>query len=217
MTNNTYKLSLLLISPVKFIGYIWGLLCLHKVLSIFNLIGSEFYLGYYKRRFKYFGENSKILKMQAFLNLRYVSIGSNTVIEKGALLRCYPSSDNKIGEIIIGNNVNIGLNVNISSCNKIEIKDGVLTGRNVLINDNSHGYTKSKQDIEGNPINRPIVSKGCILIDKNVWIGENSVILAGVKIGRNSIIGANSVVTKSIPPYSIAGGIPAKIITQYEK
>lgn len=155
--------------------------------------------------------------MEAFLNLSHASIGDNTIIEKGALIRCYISSDKKIGEIAIGNNVNIGLNANISSCNRIEIRDGVLTGRNVLINDNSHGTTACRDDLVGNPSNRPIVSKGPIIIEENVWIGENVVVLAGVTIGRNSIIGANSVVTKDIPAYSIVAGVPAKIIKKYEK
>lgn len=55
-------------------------------------------------------------------------------------------------------------------------------------------------------------SKGDVSIGKNVWIGEKATILPGVTIGEGSIIGANSVVTKNIPPYSIACGIPAKVI-----
>lgn len=58
----------------------------------------------------------------------------------------------------------------------------------------------------------PIYSKGAIVIGDNVWIGEKAAILAGVTIGEGAIIGANAVVTKNIPPYSIAAGIPARII-----
>ena len=50
------------------------------------------------------------------------------------------------------------------------------------------------------------------MIEDNVWIGDKVTILANVKIGHNSIIGANSVVTKDIPPYTVVGGIPAKVI-----
>ena len=57
-----------------------------------------------------------------------------------------------------------------------------------------------------------IVSKGAIIIEDDVWIGSNAVVLSGVKIGRGSIVGAGSIVTKSIPPYSIVAGNPAKII-----
>jgi len=55
-----------------------------------------------------------------------------------------------------------------------------------------------------------------VVIGKNVWIGANSVILPGVKIGNNSIIGAGSTVTEDVPPLSVAVGNPAKIIRQYE-
>lgn len=59
---------------------------------------------------------------------------------------------------------------------------------------------------------RPLVSKGPIIIEENVWIGEMVCILGGVHIGKGSIIGAGSVVTKNIPPYSLACGIPAKVV-----
>jgi acetyltransferase-like isoleucine patch superfamily enzyme len=61
------------------------------------------------------------------------------------------------------------------------------------------------------PRSRPITSKP-VIVDDNVWIGESVVVLAGVKIGRCSIIGANVVVTKDVPPYTIAAGNPAEII-----
>ena len=203
--------------PFKIIGLIVGFFSTHNFRVIFKIISSAYYTGRYSKLFKSVGPNSIILKLESFLNPKQISIGSNTIIEKGALLRCYNASDNRIGKIFIGDNVNIGLNCNISSCNRIEIGNGVLTGRNVMINDNSHGDTKSRMDLQGNPINRSVISKGSVIIGDNVWIGENVVILSGVTVGENSIIGANSVVTKDIPPFSIAGGIPAKIIKQYEK
>ena len=59
---------------------------------------------------------------------------------------------------------------------------------------------------------RPLHSKGPIIIEDNVWVGENVCILENVRIGKCSIIGANAVVTHDIPPYSIAVGVPAKVI-----
>ena len=66
------------------------------------------------------------------------------------------------------------------------------------------------------PLDRPIYSKGEVIIRKNVWIGDNVIILAGVEIGECSVVGAQSVVTKSIPAYSICAGIPAKVIKLFE-
>jgi lipopolysaccharide O-acetyltransferase len=64
------------------------------------------------------------------------------------------------------------------------------------------------------PQKRPLNSLP-VIISKNVWIGESVSILPGVRIGKASIIGANSVVTKDIPDYSIAAGNPAKVIKKY--
>lgn len=82
----------------------------------------------------------------------------------------------------------------------------------MLISDNSHGDPKDMALRNIAPNARPIYSKGAIVIGDNVWIGEKAAILAGVTIGEGAIIGANAVVTKNIPPYSIAAGIPARII-----
>ena len=66
------------------------------------------------------------------------------------------------------------------------------------------------------PLQRPITSRGGITIGKNVWIGENAVILQDITIGDGCIIGAGSIVTKDIPAYSVAVGNPARVIKQLE-
>lgn len=113
----------------------------------------------------------------------------------------------------IGNNVNIGQSSNISCINHIKIGDGVFMGRRVMLNDNSHGtFERDMLDIQLNL--RPLVSKGPIIIEENVWIGEKVCILSGVHVGKGSIIGAGSIVTKKIPAYSLTAGTPAKVIKQ---
>lgn len=81
----------------------------------------------------------------------------------------------------------------------------------MLITDHCHGKN-SLDDIDSAPEHRKLISKGPIIIEDNVWIGENVCIMPGTRIGKNSIIGALSVVTKDIPPYSVAVGTPAKVI-----
>ena len=73
-----------------------------------------------------------------------------------------------------------------------------------------HGY----QDVSIPPRHQKVTTQ-LITIDDNVWIGANCVVTAGVTIGKHSVIGADSVVTRDIPPYSVAGGNPAKVIKQY--
>ena len=74
----------------------------------------------------------------------------------------------------------------------------------------------NEETIKLHTYNRELYSKGGITIEDNVQIGENCVILPGVTIGRNSLVGAGSVVTKSIPPYSVAVGNPAKVIKTFD-
>lgn len=112
-------------------------------------------------------------------------------------------------KIVIGNNVNINWYAHIGAINKIVIGDNVLIGSSVLITDHSHGQS-GMSNLP--PAARPLYSKGPVIIGENVWIGEGAVILGGVEIGSNTIIGANSVVTHDIPANCVAAGVPAKII-----
>ncbi|MBQ8133030.1 MAG: acyltransferase [Clostridia bacterium] len=117
-------------------------------------------------------------------------------------------------DIIIGNNVSINYDVHIACIDRIEIGDGTLLASKVFITDHNHGDTDI-QTLKIPPQDRKLISKGPVVIGKNVWIGENVCIMPGVVIGDNCIIGANSVVTNSIPAYTVSAGVPAKIIKKF--
>lgn len=116
-------------------------------------------------------------------------------------------------QIIIGKNVSCGSNCHLGTINRIEIHDNVLIASNVFITDHQHGNLIPKER-EILAINRPLYSKGPVVIEQNVWVGENVAIMPGVRIGANSIIGTNAVVTKDVPANSVYAGIPAKLIKQ---
>lgn len=86
-----------------------------------------------------------------------------------------------------------------------------MTGKKVLITDNAHGVSDKKQ-LEMPPNQRPLYSKGEVIIEGNVWIGEKACIMLGVHIGKGAIIGANSVVIKNVPAGYVVGGNPAKVL-----
>lgn len=144
-----------------------------------------------------------------------ISIGEGTVFGKELVLTAWVSHNgiNYNPEIKIGKNCNFGDYVHITSINRIEIGNNVLTGRWVTITDNSHGET-DEENLKIAPLKRDWFSKGPVIIGNNVWIGDKATILPGVIIGEGTIVAANSVVSKDIPPYSIVGGNPAKILNQ---
>jgi len=146
---------------------------------------------------------------------KYIKIGNNFDCDQRLRL---DAIDNFLGEkfypeIIIGDNVSIQKDCHIGAINKIILGDNVLLASKVFISDHSHGEI-TKEAILLPPSQRRLYSKGPVIIEDNVWLGENVVVLPGVTIGENSIIGANSVVTKSIPKNSVVGGNPARVIRE---
>lgn len=151
----------------------------------------------------------------------YITIGDYTGFVDGLYLTAWDKfpingkQDDDIQkfnpEIIIGNDCHFGAMNHISCCNRIVIGDNLLTGKWVTITDNNHGTT-DPDCLQKAPLSRPLSSKGPVLIGKNVWIGDGARILGGVTIGDGAVIGANSVVTKDVPAYTVVAGNPAVII-----
>lgn len=185
--------------------------------KLFYLLGMVYTL-LSKKKFYSFGRNSIIKPFLNSANEKYISIGENvnvgsycriTVSTEFGGIRC--KSKNKI-RIKIGNNVDIGNNTFISSNNNIEIGDHVIMAPYVFITDHDHGFL----DVNKNLHKQPLTEGGYVKIKDNVFLGVKSTILKNVIIGEHSVVAANSVVTKDIPPFCIAAGNPAKIIKQYD-
>ena len=126
------------------------------------------------------------------------------------------SSQKFAPSIKIGDNFSAQRNCHIGAIDSITIGNGVLMGSNILITDHAHGDTSAEQNSLA-PGARPLYSKGPVVIGNNVWIGDNAVILPGVTLGDDCIVGAGAVVTKSFPAGSVIGGNPAKLIKKIEK
>jgi acetyltransferase-like isoleucine patch superfamily enzyme len=88
----------------------------------------------------------------------------------------------------------------------------VLTADRVHISDNSHSYENPDLAI----LDQPVISKAAVSIGSGSWLGENVNVLS-CSVGRNCVIGANAVVTKDVPDYSIVVGIPGRIIKRFDK
>ncbi|MGD1712234.1 DapH/DapD/GlmU-related protein [Dapis sp. BLCC M172] len=131
-----------------------------------------------------------------------IIIGDNVMIGRSSVISC------KNGNITIGENSNIAMNCFIQSAKEVNI------GKNVLFA--AYCYVIGGGDHETERTDIPIIAQGQIVkgitIEDNCWIGASVKVLDGVKIGRDSIIGAGAVVTKDIPDYAIAVGVPAKVV-----
>ncbi|MCX2449872.1 acyltransferase [Pedobacter sp. PLR] len=140
-------------------------------------------------------------RMDVFPYNRF-TMGVKSVIEDFATI------NNGVGDVIIGNQTIVGIgNVIIGP---VTIGNEVMLAQNIVISALNHGY----EDVEISP-RRQKESCKQITIEDDVWVGSNSVITAGVTLGKHCIIGAGSIVTKDVPPFSVAVGNPAKVIKQY--
>lgn len=162
------------------------------------------------RQFGGFGRRSLVLSPLQIDGGRNIRIGRGTVVEKGAWLAAVPLTGAKQCRLEIGDGCAIGHLNHIYCTGSIVIEDEVLTADKVYISDNLHSYT----DI-GTPILRqPVKQLNPVTIGAGAWLGEN-VCVIGASVGRGSVIGANSVVTKNIPDYCVAVGVPARVIKRY--
>ena len=144
-------------------------------------------------------------------NKKMVFIGDNTIIGKYSRIQIYPQPSQKMPKIIIGNNCYIEQRISLLAGADIRIDDGVLMASDILITSENHSM-----DPESNMYYMDQkLTCAAVHIKEGCWIGEKVCILPGVTIGKKSIIGAGSIVNKSIPDYSIAVGNPARIIKHY--
>jgi acetyltransferase-like isoleucine patch superfamily enzyme len=130
-------------------------------------------------------------------------LGSKSTIED------YCTVNNGVGDVFIGDGTLIGMsNVIIGP---VKIGHNVIFAQNIVASGLNHEY----RDID-TPISLQRTTVSPITVEDDCWIAANAVLTAGVTIGKHSVVAAGAVVTKSIPPYSVAAGNPAKVIKAYD-
>jgi acetyltransferase-like isoleucine patch superfamily enzyme len=135
-----------------------------------------------------------------------ISIGKDIKMMHNCCLYAHGGGSIQLGDrVAMNSNVTLGASEN----GTIEIGADVLIGPNVVFRASNHKF--SKKEI---PVNLQGHTGGAIKVGDDVWIGANAVILSGVTIGKGAIIGAGAVVKGYIPSYSLAGGVPAKVIRE---
>ena len=179
-----------------------------KYLIVKSLVIGYFLANYWK--FKKLGFKTRIFYSVRIQGKKYISIFNKTVVQRhGWLLALKIDEHDPI--LTIKEGCAIGDFCHIASVRKVVIGENVLIANKVYISDNLHHF----EDVNTPIINQKIFFKKEVFIGSGAWIGEN-VCIIGASVGRNSIIGANAVVTKDIPNYCMAVGSPARVIKQFD-
>jgi len=166
------------------------------------------------------GRSNIVLGPRCHLSgLAYMRIGKNFQAAEGLWLEAIAAHSGQTfsPSIVIGNNVTVSRWSHIAATHRVEIGDGVLLGSKVLITDHNHGHYRNEVcDVGIPPALRTLERDRSVVIGKNVWLGDGVVVMPGVKIGDGSVIGANSVVTRDVPPFTIAAGSPAAALKKFD-
>lgn len=142
-----------------------------------------------------------------------IHLDDNVTVNAGSWLDCIREYEGETfqSRLDIGDGTYIGNRAHIMACSHMKIGRNVITGDGVYITDNLHGYA----DIHRPIMPQPLVLPGPVTIEDEVWLGEGVCVMPNVTVGKHCVVGSNAVVTKSIPPYSVAVGVPAKVIRRY--
>ena len=182
-----------------------------KIKYIRNLLYSGFIYGQLKKS----GKDPLFCYPVSLYGGRHITIGDNFFTQPGLRIEALEGygGDTFTPKLSIGNNVVINDSCHIACINEVTIKDNVLIASRVFITDHFHGRT-GDSDYVISPSKRRLYSRGPVVINNNVWLGEGVIVMPGVTIGAGAVIGANSVVTKDVPPYCVFAGVPARFVKQ---
>lgn len=178
---------------------------------LFNII-FNFYTWFVGRKFRTIGKGCSIRPILNVNNPQYIRMGNDVSLGIFCWIGTQIEENHTKPKLTIGNRVHIGAYSMILAADEILIGNNIIMSERVTIVDHIHDY----RDVNVPVIDQPIKSTGRIVIENGCFIGINAVITGGVRVGEHSIIGANAVVTRDVPPFTVVGGVPAKIIKRYD-
>jgi acetyltransferase-like isoleucine patch superfamily enzyme len=159
-------------------------------------------------KFREWGRNSRLGQGAKLFDPQLVLVGSNVRISEQAWINAKDYRGDGLPTLKIGDGTYIGRQVQINAWQSVTIGCNVLIADRVFISDADHNFKDACTPIrlQGDSF------IGAVVLEDGCWLGIGSVILPGVTIGKNAVVGANAVVTKDVPSRAVVGGIPAKVI-----
>lgn len=182
-----------------------------------SILWRNLYSAYIRHQFRQCGELKLGSTQLHLFGLRYMEFGDQVEMHFNARVQCIdyfqPTDQHFKPRLILHDHVVVQAMCHIGCIDRVEIGEWSTMGARCYITDHTHGGT-SREELLLPPRKRPLVSRGPVKIGKYVHLGEGVCVMPGVTIGDYSVIGAGAVVTRDIPPFSVAVGSPAKIIKQ---
>jgi lipopolysaccharide O-acetyltransferase len=188
---------------------------MNSVLESYGLVGS-LRLAWHTFLTRITFPGARIVRRPVYLRgRRHMRFGRGFTSGPGLRIDAFGTGDGVL--ISIGDDVQLNDAVHIAAIGAIEIGNRVLIASRVFITDHNHGsYTGEAQDSPLSPPATRKLSFAPVRIEDDVWIGENVSVLPGVTIGRGAVIGTGSVVTRDVPAFCIAAGVPARVIKRWD-
>jgi acetyltransferase-like isoleucine patch superfamily enzyme len=177
---------------------------------VLNFVVAVCHWARWSWRFGAFGFRSRLVAPDLLTNPRRVRIGPRVSIWKGARIEALGRS--RDARIEIGDGTSIQMYFHCGAAESVKIGRDVLIAGRVYISDHDHVFDDWEQPARHA---KGLVTKP-VVIEDGVWLGEGCVILKGVTVGSRSVVGANAVVTKDVPPGTVVGGVPAKVMRKIE-
>jgi acetyltransferase-like isoleucine patch superfamily enzyme len=192
--------------------WIWLIEVIHSARGVWGLVWMRFCVMLYReplfrRRCESVGDNLYLELLPSISGHVRITLGNDVIVSGALAVGC--SRVCEAPELIVGNNVFLGHQVVLHPNKRIVIEDDVLVASNCFITDSNEHPIDMERRIRHEPCTSEEIKP--VFIRRGAWLGRGCIVLRGVEIGEGAIIGAGSVVSKNIPPFTIAVGNPATV------